>query len=414
MNQSTILKQIRRITLQNQGLSETHSFGKGKKAVLSAIEHLGYIQIDTLSVVERAHNHTLWTRIPDYKSEYLEQLVAERKVFQYWFHAASYLPMADFRFALPQMLHFKRGESRYYNNVDPKVLTNVMDRIRLEGPQKARNFESVSKKSGSWWNWKPTKAALEKLFMQGNIMVCGRDGMEKMYDLTERVLPGTVNTVEPGPVEYAEYLVKTHLRAYGVTTVKQITHLRTGKDIRKNVEQVLQLMMEDTLVQQINIDGLPVMYATSGLLDTIIKRPSSKIRILSPFDNAIIHRERLEQLFNLDYRLECYTPKEKRKYGYFSLPILFRDKFIGRVDCKAHRKIRELELIHLHIENRQTDVELWLKPLGEGIQQFAAFNNCQSITLSQVSPAEFKNRLTQSLNLTIYENTWTDNKVYKT
>lgn len=137
-----MLEQLQRVTLKCQGLSKTYPFGKGKKAVLSALDHLGYVQIDTLSVVERAHHHTFWTRLPDYQIEYLEQLVKEHKVFDYWFHAASYLPMRDFRYALPQMLRFKRGEARYYNNVDPKILSYVIDRIRLEGPQKARDFKS--------------------------------------------------------------------------------------------------------------------------------------------------------------------------------------------------------------------------------------------------------------------------------
>ncbi len=397
MNQSSMLKQLQRITLQRQGLT-TQSFGKGKKAVLSALEHLGYIQIDTLSVIERAHHHTLWTRIPDYKNEYLAQLTEERKVFEYWFHAASYLPITNFRFALPQMLYFKRGKSRYYKNVDPKILTYVNDRIRIEGPLKARDFQSTSKKPGSWWNWKPTKTALEKLFMQGDLMVCGRDGMEKIYDLTERVLPDTINTAEPTPMEYAAYLVNTHLRAYGVTSVKQITHLRTGKEIRKNVERVLQIMIEDKLVQEINVDGFPKMYTTSKLLETSIKEPPSKIKILSPFDNAIIHRERLEQLFNFGYRLECYTPKAKRKYGYFSLPILFGNEFIGRVDCKAHRKNKEFELIHLHIENTNIDITSWLEPFSETVEQLATFNKCVSIKAKKVSPASKRNNIRAAFN----------------
>ncbi|MEN7550497.1 crosslink repair DNA glycosylase YcaQ family protein [Rapidithrix thailandica] len=379
------IKQLQRATLQCQGLTKKYPFGKGKKAALSVLEHLGYVQIDTLSVVERAHHHTLWSRLPDYQTEYLDQLVEERDVFEYWFHAASYLPMKDFRYALPQMRQFKRGEARFYNTIDPKILDYVHDKIRLDGPQKARDFASHNKKSGSWWDWKPTKIALERLFMQGDLMVCGREGMEKIYDLTERVLPGTVNTTEPGSLEFAEYLVKTYLRAYGITTIKQITHLRTGKALRKNAEQVLQTMLEAQTVQQVKIDGMPTIFALSDLLENSIKKPSPSIRLLSPFDNSVIHRERLEQLFGFDFRLECYTPKPKRQYGYFCLPILFGDEFIGRIDCKAHRKNNQFEIIHLHIEKRQGDIEVWLKPLVKTIQQFAIFNGCQSIRLSQVN-----------------------------
>ena len=397
MKQSSILNQLKRATLQSQGLSKTNPFGKGKKAVLSVLEHLGYIQIDTLAVVERAHHHTFWTRISDYQIEFLDHLLEERKIFEYWFHAASYLPIRDYRYALPQMLLFKRGETRYYNNIDPKTLSYVKDKIRIDGPQKARDFKSHNKKSGSWWDWKPSKIALEKLFMQGDLMVCGRDGMEKIYDLTERVLPDTINTTEPTPLEYAEYLVNTHLRAYGVTTVKQITHLKADKELRKNVELILQSMTEEQSIQQVKIDGLPTIFTVPTLLENTTKKSPPKIRLLSPFDNSVIHRERLSHLFGFDFRLECYTPREKRRFGYFCLPILFGDEFIGRVDCKAHRKNGQLELIHLHIENFDLETELWLEAFAETIDRFAAFNGCQSVKLTKVSPTSKTNIIRQSL-----------------
>lgn len=355
---------------------------------MAAITHFGYVQIDTLAVVERAHHHTLWTRVPDYRSEHLEQLVAGRSVFEYWFHAAAYLPMRDFRFALHRMLRYKRGEARYHSHVDPKMMGYVHDKIRLDGPQKARDFQSVvKKKAGSWWDWKLAKIALEKLFMEGDIMVSGRDGMEKKYDLTERVLPGTVNTTEPDPLEYDEYLVDTHLRAYGHTTVKQITHLRKGKLLKNMVAQVLQNLLEEKALQEVKLPGMPPVYVRNALLEQPVKQTTPQVRILSPFDNAVIHRDRVEQLFQFDFRLECYVPKEKRQFGYFCLPMLFKGDFIGRVDCKAHRKMGQLEIIHLHMEKRQGDVKLWLEPIMHAIQQFAAFNGCHFSQCSRVSPS---------------------------
>lgn len=331
------LQQLQRTTLHSQGLLQTSSFGKGKKAVLNALEHLGYIQIDTLSIVERAHHHTLWTRIPDYKKEHLDELVKERKVFDYWFHAASYLPMRDFRYTLSQMQDVKRNDSHYYN-ADPKIMRYVMDTIRTEGPKKARDFQSKSKKVGSWWNWKPTKLALERLFMQGDLMISERNGMQKTYDIAERILPENIDLTEPSPIEFAEYLVRTYLRAYGFTTVKQITHLKTGKIVRKNVNEVLESMLEEGSIQKVDIEGMPSVFMRSYLTKKTFTKSNSQIQLLSPFDNSIIHRDRIKQFFGFDFQLECYTPKEKRQYGYFCLPILFGDTFIGRVDCKAHQK----------------------------------------------------------------------------
>lgn len=390
------LAQLQQITLSSQGLLQKVPFGKGKKAVINALEHLGYLQIDTLSIVERAHHHTLWTRILDYKTEYLDELVKERKIFEYWFHAASYLPLKDFRFALPQMFDVKQNKSHYYN-AEPKVMQYVMDTIRAEGPKKVRDFENETKRPGSWWNWKPAKIALERLFMQGDLMICERSGMQKTYDITERVLPENIDLTVPNPIEYAEYLVKTYLRAYGFTTIKQITHLKTGETLRKKVNEVLNSMLSENSVQKINIDGLSTIYIQNDLIEKALKKYDSKIRLLSPFDNAVIHRERIKQLFGFDYRIECYIPKEKRQYGYFCLPILLGNKFIGRVDCKAHRKEKEFEIIHLHIEDQNREMELWLKSFTETMKQFATFNGCESIKLTEVSPSKFTNVLKKAI-----------------
>lgn len=396
MAEELTLPQLRFLTLESQGLTKPYPFGKGKDAVIKALEHLGYLQIDTLSIVERAHHHTLWTRIPDYKTEYLDKLVEERKIFEYWFHAASYLPIKDFRFALPQMLEVKQSITHYYN-ADPKVMKYVVDTIRGEGPKKARDFENETKKAGSWWSWKPTKIALERLFLQGDLMISSRNGMQKMYDLTENILPKSINTTLPTDLEFAEYLVKTYLNAYGFTTVKQITHLKTGELIRKNVDKVLKSMLQEGTIKQVNIENAPSVFVNKSLLEKSLNKTNSSIRILSPFDNSIIHRDRVKHFFDFDYKIECYTPKEKRQYGYFCLPILFGDTFIGRIDCKAHRKEKEFEIIHLHIENTNIDIELWKKPLVEIIKSFATFNGCEQIKLTKVSPSKLTDKIRQLL-----------------
>ncbi|MFD2556094.1 winged helix-turn-helix domain-containing protein [Sphingobacterium tabacisoli] len=379
------IEELQSITLERQGLCSNSPFGNGKDAVCQALERLGYLQIDTLSVVERAHHHTLWTRIPDYEANYLDELVQERQIFEYWFHAASYLPVRDFRFARPQMLAVRDNESHYYK-ADSMIMQYILDTIRAEGPKRARDFENQAKKTGSWWDWKPTKIALERLFLQGDLMIAGREGMQKTYDLPERVLPAAIDLTVPSPREYANYLVKTYLNAYGWTTLKQITHLKIGEAIRKDVKEVLSVMQEEEMVEAIHIKGYPTVFVQRDLLEAKVRGNSPKVRLLSPFDNAIIHRDRVKQFFDFDYRIECYTPKEKRQYGYFCLPILLGNTFIGRVDCKAHRKLQQFEIIHLHLENQLIDFELWAKPFAERIKQFILFNRCTSLKLTQVSP----------------------------
>ncbi len=361
-------------------------FGKGSQATKRALEHLGYIQIDTLSVIERAHHHTLWSRIPDYQPDHLHQLVRERSAFEYWFHAASYLPMSDYRFVLPQMSAIRGGESPYSINVEAKYLRHVLDRIGIDGPLKARHFESATKSNATWWNWRPTKRALEKLFMQGDLMITGRDGMEKIYDLSERVLPDNINTSEPSLLEFSEYLINQSVRANGFTTLKQLTHLRPGDTLRKTLKTVLQQQIEQGALIEHPIDGMPPIYITQTILDTKIKQPAATVRLLSPFDNAIIHRDRVQKIFEFDYRLECYAPKEKRRFGYFCLPILYKDRLVGRVDCKAHRKIGEFELINLHIESKKIDMDDFIPLFAKTAYRFAEFNGCRSIRVSSVSP----------------------------
>lgn len=386
------IQELQRITLSSQGLLSKSLFGTGKNAVLNTLEQLGYLQIDTLSIVERAHHHVLWTRVPDYDTIYLDELVKERKVFEYWFHAASYLPIKDFRFVLPQMLEVRHNESHYYN-ADSRVMKYVIDTIRTEGPKKARDFESEAKKGGSWWAWKPAKVALERLFLQGDLMISERNGMQKTYDIPERVLPHDIDLTVPTSIEFALYLVNTYLKAYGWTTVRQITHLKSGEAIRKNVKEILYAMLEDRVIEKINIEGFPSIFVLRDLMEKRVRKNFSEIKLLSPFDNSIIHRDRVKQFFDFDYRIECYTPKEKRQYGYFCLPILFGCTFLGRVDCKAHRKERELEIIHLHIENKRIDFELWGQSFAEHMKQFSAFNGCTFVTLSKVSPENMTNSI---------------------
>jgi len=384
-------QKLRRITLNHQGLTTSRPFGKGIEATKNALDHLGYIQIDTLSVIERAHHHTLWTRIPDYQPDHLNQLVKDRSAFEYWSHAASYLPMRDYRFVLPQMSAIKNGESHYHGKVEQKYINHVIDRIRIDGPLRARDFESPKKSNAKWWNWKPTKRALEKLFMQGDLMVSGRDGMQKIYDLRERVLPEDINTSEPSLPEFAEYLIDTSVRANGFTLLKQLTHLRAGKPLREALTTILKQKIEQGTLVKCSTAEMPTLYITQKALDKKIAKPSANTRLLSPFDNAIIHRDRAQQLFEFDYKLECYTPKAKRQFGYFCLPILYKDKLIGRVDCKAHRKTSEFELIDLYIESKDLDLDPFVPLFSKTVSRFAKFNACKSVRVSKVTPKKLTN-----------------------
>ncbi len=384
----SLISKLRRINLDRQGLLKANAFGRGKKAALRAIEQLGYVQIDTISVVERAHHHVLWSRVSNYRPALLDQLVRERKLFEYWSHAAAWMPMSNYRFALPRMRQLN-GERDWFGDCDKKLKHEILKRIEIDGPMRARDFEDPQHRSSGWWQWKPAKQALEQLFMQGELMVSARHGFQKLYDLPERVLPDWVDTRLPDTEEFATHLIDSSLRAHGFTTLTSVTYLRKGQKLRTAVRQQLDARIESETLTRIDPGNGTQVYIDPELLDRRAPHASAQVRILSPFDNVVIQRQRGREVFDFDYQIECYLPGPKRVHGYFCLPILYRDRFAGRVDCKAHRSSRRLEVKALHIENRLD--EAFPECLGQALASFAAFNGCDQIFAAAGVPKQYLN-----------------------
>ena len=241
---------------------------------------------------------------------------------------------------------------------------------------RARDFEDDREGKKEWWDWKPAKQALEQLFMQGELMVSGREGFQKVYDLPERVLPNWVETSHPGLDKFADHLIDTTLRAHGFATQKSITYLRKGKALRDSVNELLQTRLASGLLTTVKHNG-GEFYVDPNQLEARAPRCQGQVRILSPFDNAVIQRERGRQIFAYDYQIECYVPEAKRQYGYFCLPILYRDCLVGRIDCKAHRKQKILELRSKHIEAKVD--EGFDSAFQIALHNFAYFNGCEQI-----------------------------------
>ncbi len=372
----SLAAKLRRIALDRQGLLAANPFGRGKQAAQRAIEHLGYVQIDTISVVARAHHHVLWSRVANYRSAYIDRLVRERRIFEYWFHAASWLPMRDYRFALPRMRQLN-GERNWFGGGDRKRMDEILRRIAAEGPIRARDFTDSAHRGNGWWEWKPAKQALEQLFMQGELMVSGREGFQKVYDLPERVLPDWVDTRAPSLEEYAAYLVDSTLRAHGFATLQSMTYLRKGQALRRAVRELLDARIAAGSLTGVELGGKR-FYIDPERLDARAPRSAGRVRLLSPFDNALIQRQRGREVFGFDYQIECYLPGPQRRFGYFCLPILYRDRFVGRADCKAHREHGLLEIRSLHLERRVDDG--FGEALCRELESFAAFNECRQIT----------------------------------
>ncbi|RXQ95601.1 winged helix-turn-helix domain-containing protein [Ancylomarina salipaludis] len=383
-------QQARKLVLLSQGLPPAKQTGSALDATLSAIERLGYVQIDTISVVQRAHHHTLWNRNPRYQNAHLDQLIANKQVFEYWSHAAAYLPMSDYRYSLVRKQAIASGEQNHWYEPDKKLMREVLKRIESEGPLMAKDFEHTGKKRLDWMS-KPAKRALEHLFMQGELMIPLRNNFHKVYDLTERVLPKEVDTRIPTTEEYARFLVTRYLEANGLGLAPEIAFLL--KNTKKELAAALKELLANGELTQIQTAGNSY-YALPNALELLNKPLSrSKLKILSPFDNLLIQRKRMQALFNFNYQIECYLPEDKRQYGYFSLPILWDGKLVARIDCKADRKTAVLHIKHLVLEDGLVKTEAFAHALAKELAAFMNFNGCSSIQVHQTTPAGFKNAL---------------------
>lgn len=358
-------------------------FRRGFAGSREAIQHLGYIQIDTISVVERAHHHVLWNRVPHYRTRYIDRLVRDRSIFEYWAHAAAYLPIEDFRFCLPRMRVMAMGQGHWYER-NPELMHEILARVRAEGPLRAKDFESHRGESGGMWEWGPVKQSIEHLFMEGELLVTRRDRFQKIFDLTERVLPAGVDTSAPTQGEYARFLINRYLKAHGIGRVVEFGYLRRG--MGEAVRAALNEMLEAGEVVSLKVGKLKEEYfALRNFSNNLSQRLArSRLKILSPFDNLMIQRKRVQQLFDFDYQLECYLPESKRKDGYFCLPILWQGRLVARMDAKADRRNQVLTVLNLKLEDGMRELEAFSRQLGRELERFMKFNRCGSIVLSRM------------------------------
>ncbi len=384
MINSLSITEARKLILLSQKLPPSSTKGLSIDATQSALEHLGYVQIDTISVVARAHHHTLWNRNPRYKNEHLDQLVKSKNAFEYWSHAAAYLPMKDYRFSLPRKHAMKTGKQKHWYPRNDKLIKEVLERIKNEGPLMAKDFDNDTTKKYDWAS-KPTKQALEYLFMQGDLMIPYRTNFHKVYDLTEHVLPYSVDTSMPSDEEYAQFLITKYLEVNGLAQLPDIIYLL--KNTKTMVAAQIESMLSNSELLEINV-GKTLCYALPQSL-SLLNKPlaKSRLKILSPFDNLVIQRKRMQRFFDFDYLIECYLPANKRQYGYFSLPLLWDGKLVARVDCKADRKTSILHIQHLALEPTLKKVESFVNAFIKELALFITFNNCCYLKIHKTTPA---------------------------
>lgn len=386
-------KEARKIILQSQKLVGPRQRGGIVQEVENTIVDLGYIQIDTISVIERAHHHKLWTRVNGYQNAIIKQLEKKKRIFEYWSHAASYLPIGSYRFTLPVKEEIERSD-RFWHDKDKKEMAFVLDRIKAEGELMSREF-GERKKSGTSGpiNWGPNKWALYHLFMEGRIMIVRREGFQKVYDLPERWLPDDANVSTPTRLEYIEFLIKRDIKAHGILKAGEMGYLLKG--LKAEIKELLDGMEKVGSVVKLKIHGKgeEPYYMFPESIDLLnVKGYKKRLKILSPFDNAIINRKRTSEVFDFDYILECYVPQLKRKFGYFSLPILWDEQLIGQIDLKADRKARKLLVRNLELIEGFKKFDQVNGPLNEELKRMMLFNSCEEISVD-CSENEFTRNL---------------------
>lgn len=379
--------QARQIILHAAALHRPASFGRGREAVYKLIEHLGYIQVDTNFTVERAHHHAIYSRVPDYDPEWLDELQADGRIFEFFTSDSGYQPMHEFRFSLPIKKAFAANR-KPLTSAEVNTMQKVLDRVGREGPLMVKDFENDRLEASSgWWDWRPAKMALERLYLEGSLMVTRTPDFQRIYDLPANLIPGDIDTTIPTPAEFARHTILRVLRSLGIAQVKEMCwRARFVKDhvIR---EEIGKLLTEGEICG-VAIEGLKGPFY---MLPAYRKKKiglSGDAFILSPFDNLNVFRHRLRDMFDFDYQIECFVPEPKRKYGYFSLPVLIGDRFIARMDSKADRKQKTLVVHNLHFEPvNLTKSEL--AKFAAALRSFAKFNSCSEIIVKKSNKKDY-------------------------
>ena len=337
--------EARAVWLRAQRLDERAPFGDGPRATERAIEHLGYVQIDTINVIERCHHHILFSRIPGYARGHLEHAQsAARSVFEYWTHALAYVPAGAIQHFLPEMRRHKREPHPRFATVDPSELRRLLRRIRRDGPLTIRDIDDdvLMEKTHPWASRKPSKRALQMAFFSGDLTIDRRDGMLKRYELMDRHFGWEKRPPAASASAVNAYVLDRALRAQGVVSLDSICHLDAAR--KPLIARLIADRVRRKALVPVRIEGAGSLehWAEPAVLEARPVARGDLVHILSPFDPLVIQRKRLALFLGYEHRFEAYVPKEKRVLGYFALPILLGDEIVAAIDLKTDREAGRL------------------------------------------------------------------------
>jgi uncharacterized protein YcaQ len=346
----------RRIFLNRQGLAAPPNRALGKQGLLDLIHDLGFVQIDSISTVERAHHQILFSRNQTYRREHLTELLEkDGALFEHWTHDASILPSAFFRywkhrFARREPVLRERWRKWQGEGFD-STFEETLQRIAEGGGVMSRDLKDADHKSGGWWNWHPNKTALEYYWHTGKLAIAGRQNFQKIYDLAERVLPAHHYEPEVSGEDFVDWACRAALTRLGFATHGEIAAFFAliSPEEAKTWVTTHRDELTEVMIEPADGEKPRPSYAFAGFPDTLgtLIDPPARLRVLSPFDPLIRDRNRTERLFGFYYRIEIFVPEPKREYGYYVFPLLEGDRLVGRIDMKADRKAGTLNVKRL-------------------------------------------------------------------
>ncbi|AOB29940.1 cytoplasmic protein [Bordetella sp. H567] len=337
--------QARAIWLRAQCLDRGAPFGAGPEATRKAVEHLGYVQIDTIHVIERSHHHILHTRIPRYARADLERAQSlDKSVFEYWTHALSYVPTAHYRYFMPAMARHREGPRTAFTTVAEADYAALLKRIRKEGALSIRDIEEeLVEKTHPWDSRKPSRRALRLGFLMGDLTISRRAGMVKTYELSQRHFGWPPRPRPATEGQFAQYLLDRAMLAQGMASLDSICY--GNLPMKARVAELIAGRVRRKQLIPVHIDGHAAIqhWAEPATLETLPAREGPPlVHILSPFDPLVIQRKRLHLFFGYEHRFEAYVPPAKRVLGYFALPVLAGDEIVAAIDLKADRQAGKL------------------------------------------------------------------------
>lgn len=348
------LDAVRGLMIAAQGLNYNPQPPAGKSDILATIRQLHMLQIDSISVVARAAYFVLWSRLGDYKPVWLDELLAEGALFEFWTHAMCLVPIEDYALCLVGSRVIDWQKPQKWTAEHPEVVALVMNRIRDGGEARISDFERSDDLKHDWTNPRDEQRALDMLVHTGDLMVRRRDKFQRVFDLRERVFPASDKLPAVSRSDAHDQFVLNTVQALGVVKADWISSYYRLK--AADVRAALKRLIKQDRLLPVAVEGWK---APGYLHPSHLKRaeaaetgriPRSGTTLLSPFDPLVRDTGRILDLFGFDYTIEFYFPASKRKYGYFSLPILHNNRLIGRLDPKAHRKQGLFEVKALHLE----------------------------------------------------------------